>query len=134
MLTLPVFLKITAYELIHQLGFDQKRVVAEIGVDQMILDRAPDALQRRDEIERLFRGVQPVAAEADDQKLRPRAGQRIIEAGIPIGDIEVIQRFGDVQIAVGVETLDKFLPLVLQVALHGKFRDIEAVGDPVIIL
>ena len=48
--------------------------------------------------------------------------QRLLEGPGFRGEIEGIEGLGDIEIAVGVETLDEGFALVGQVCLHGKRR------------
>lgn len=86
--------------------------MAEVGVDEMILDITSHTLQRRHQVERLFSSVQPVAAEADDQEAGMGSRKRSIDVGMTVCDVEIIQRLGDIQITVGVEALDEFFALM----------------------
>lgn len=86
--------------------------MTEVGVDEMILDIVPHALQRRHQVERLFSSVQPIAAETDDQEAGVGSRKRGIDVGMTVCDVEIIQRLGDIQITVSVEALDEFFALM----------------------
>ena len=67
-----------------------------------------------------FRGrKQPVAGERDDAKTRARVAERFRQRAVMIGgEIEVVHRPRQIEVAVGVEALDERRALMAQIALH----------------
>jgi len=103
--------------------------VAERRFDVLVLDAPPRLLARPHKLLALPGRVQPVAGEGNDQEIRPRPFNRRTQRAVVRADVEVVNGFGDDQIAVGVEAADELLALVGQVAFDGKLRPVQPVGQ-----
>ena len=74
-----------------------------------------------DNTARLRCWVQPVAIETDETKPRFCRGKSLGQHAIMrFGQIEIVHRTGDVEIRIGIETVDKAQPLIAQIAFHLK--------------
>ena len=60
---------------------------------------------------------EPVAGEADDQGFGEHGGEGVFERAVRVIEIELVERARDVEVRVGVETINERLALVAQVAL-----------------
>ncbi len=67
---------------------------------------------------------EPVTAVSDDQSAGLHAAKSVLERGVPAGQVEKVEGFGEVEIGVGIEAMDKAAALVAEVAFNLKL-DIE---------
>src|SRR5690606_13034188 len=76
----------------------------------------PRAVQRLDDTARFGGRIEPVRIEADQAEAYRRMAERIGQpAAVRIREIEIVHRAGDIEIGVGVETVDETDPLVAQI-------------------
>ena len=62
--------------------------------------------------------MQPVTRKRHDQEPRLRVTQRLGEAGLAAGEVEVVDRPRDVQVTVGVKAIGESHALIVQVAFY----------------
>ena len=85
-------------------------------------DVLPLSDQCLDQFQALSRREQPVAGVRRDQDSSIGPAECFLQGPVGRGQIEIVHRVGEAQIAVRVEPLDKSLTLVVEVALHFEFR------------
>ena len=86
-------------------------------------------IESMDDFPAFRRGVEPVGVEADQTKACMRVGEGISQlSAMLFGDVEIIHRAGDEQIAVGVKPLGEPGALIAQIAFHLEIR-VEAKTD-----
>ena len=109
--------------------------------DVAVADRLVQRDERLDDLARLLRREEPVAAEADDEPAASAAGEvrrQFLRRG---AQVEEVHRERELDVAVRVEALDEFIPLIGQVrtdreALLELGRDVarpEAVGIELVL-
>lgn len=116
-----------ADEAVEFLGFEQERIVAEIGGEFGVTGAFAGTEERESELAILLGREEPVAGETDDEGLGLDGSEGLLERAVGVGEIELVEGAGDVEIRVGVEAVDKTLALVAQVALDFEL-DVEGVG------
>ena len=81
-------------------------------------DRPPGGVQRLDDMARLERRIEPVGVEADQAETRRRRAEGMGEQpAMLLGQIEIVERAGDIEIGIGVEPVREGEPLMPQIAL-----------------
>jgi len=101
-----------ADEAVEFLGFEQERIVAEIGGELGVTGAFAGTEERESELAILLGREEPVAGEADDEGLGLDGGEGLLEGAVDVGEIELVEGAGDVEIRVGVEAVDETLALV----------------------
>jgi hypothetical protein len=82
------------------------------------LARAPAALSAWTIVRDSDGRIEPVGVEAHQAEARRRAAEGVGEhAAMLLGQVEIVERPGDVEIGIGVEPVDEAQPLVAQIAL-----------------
>ncbi len=102
--------------------------MAEVGGELRVTGAFPRALEGEHDVAVLLGREKPVAGEADHEGVGPHRSERVFQgAAVGAGEVEAVDRAGDVEIGVGVEPVDEALPLVAQVALDLEL-DVEGGG------
>ncbi len=105
-----------------RLGFDQKGVVAVVGVDKVMCDARVDRPHRLGELFGLTDGELPVGGKRHDQRLAVEGRERVGVTVEPRRQVVVVHRPAQVEIRVRVEPVDKRLGLVVEIRLHVPVR------------
>lgn len=81
----------------------------------------------------LFGRIEPIAAEGHHQGLGLHRREGSIQRFRAVGEVEIVQGLRQIEVCVGVESIDEALALVAQVALHLEL-DVEGKIKPVLPL
>ena len=88
--------------------------MAEVGGELGVAGALAGAQEREHDLAVLCRRKQPVAGEGYAQRLGLHLGERLFERAVCGGEIEVVERAGDVEVGICVEPVDEALTLVAE--------------------
>jgi hypothetical protein len=107
----------TADERVEFFTLEQKGIVTEIGGEFGVAGAFAGAQKGLGDLAVLLGREEPVTGEADDQGFGEDGGEGVFKRAVGVVEIELVERACDVEVRVGVETVDERLALVAQVAL-----------------
>src|SRR5579872_3813043 len=97
---------------------DQKSVMAVIGGELTIRDIAVATAEGADDFERLVAGIEPIGRKTNDEEARLHVLQSFAERGAAVAEIEVIHRFSDIEVRVGIKAIDELRAPVAEVTFY----------------
>ena len=101
--------------------------MAEIGGELGVTRAFAAAEEGEGELAVLFGREEPVAGEADDERIGLDGGEGFFEGAVRLREVELVEGARDVEVRVCVEAVDEALALMAQVALDLEL-DVERVG------